>query len=116
MSCVSLATPGTEACDAVGGALRPKCREWPARGIRRVLSERVAFGMVLAALFGFLPSSVRRTSGFVLARYPGRATCQSELRFLLSAGRRSAHFRMASSVGQRDWPHGVRRYSTFGGT
>jgi hypothetical protein len=30
MSCVSLATPGTEACDAVGGALRPKWREWPA--------------------------------------------------------------------------------------
>src|SRR5713226_4345999 len=51
-----------------------------------------------------------------VARYSGRATCQSELRFLLSAGRRSAHFRMASSVGQRDWPHGVRRYSTFGGT
>src|SRR6267143_4834944 len=51
-----------------------------------------------------------------LARYSGRATCQSELRVLRSAGRRSAHFRMASSVGQRDWPHGVRRYSTFGGT
>ena len=31
-----------------------------------------------------------------------------ELRFLLYAGRRSAHFRMASSAGQRDWPHGVR--------
>ena len=27
---VSLATPGTEACDAVGGALRPEWREWPA--------------------------------------------------------------------------------------
>jgi DNA-binding transcriptional LysR family regulator len=25
-----LATPGTEACDAVGGALRPEWREWPA--------------------------------------------------------------------------------------
>jgi len=23
-----MATPGTEACDAVGGALRPKWREW----------------------------------------------------------------------------------------
>src|SRR5467141_2570448 len=43
-------------------------------------------------------------------------TCQNELRFLLSAGRRSAHFRMASSVGQRDWPHGVKQYSAFGGT
>jgi hypothetical protein len=30
MSCGSLATPGTDACDAVGGALRPKWREWPA--------------------------------------------------------------------------------------
>src|SRR6267143_4796423 len=54
--------------------------------------------------------------GSLQGRYSGRATCQSELRFLLSAGRRSAHFRMASSVGQRDWRHGVRRYSTFGGT
>jgi len=24
-----MATPGTEACDAVGGASRPKWREWP---------------------------------------------------------------------------------------
>jgi hypothetical protein len=47
---------GTEACDAVGGALRPKWREWPSRGIRRVLSELVAFGMLLAALFALLPS------------------------------------------------------------
>src|SRR5579864_9743496 len=31
MSCVSWATPGTEACDAVGRALRPKWREWLAR-------------------------------------------------------------------------------------
>jgi hypothetical protein len=30
MSWVSLATPATEACDAVGGALRPEWREWPA--------------------------------------------------------------------------------------
>jgi hypothetical protein len=29
MSCVSLATPRTEACDAVGGALRPEWRERP---------------------------------------------------------------------------------------
>src|SRR2546425_9077908 len=42
--------------------------------------------------------------------------CQRELRFLRSAGRRSAHFRMASRVGQRDWPHDVRQYSTLGGT
>src|SRR5258706_11563959 len=31
-------------------------------------------------------------------------------------GRRSAHFRIASSAGQRDCPHLVNRYSTFGGT
>jgi hypothetical protein len=30
MSCVSLATPGTEACAAVGGALGPLWRKWPA--------------------------------------------------------------------------------------
>jgi hypothetical protein len=28
----SLATPGTEACDATGGASRPQWREWPAPG------------------------------------------------------------------------------------
>jgi len=44
-SCVSMATPGTEACDAVGGALRPKWREWPSQAIRRVLPERVTFVM-----------------------------------------------------------------------
>jgi hypothetical protein len=32
-SCVSMATPGTEACDAVGGALGPKWRELPSRSI-----------------------------------------------------------------------------------
>ncbi len=58
-----MATPGTEACDAVGGALRPKWREWPSRAIRRVLSERVAFGILPAALFALLrscPSSGRK--------------------------------------------------------
>src|SRR6266478_3087298 len=57
-------------------------------------------------------SANRKLSGL----QSGVANCQRELRLLLSAGRRSAHFRMALSVGQRDWPHGVRRYSTFGGT
>jgi hypothetical protein len=47
-SYVSMATPGTDARDAVGGALRPKWREWPSRAIRRVLSERVTFGMLPA--------------------------------------------------------------------
>ncbi len=51
-----MATPGTEACDAVGAALRPKWREWPSRAIRRVLPERVAFGMLPAALFALLPN------------------------------------------------------------
>jgi hypothetical protein len=47
-----LATPKTEACDAVGGALRPKWREWPAGGIRRVgglalsiVCQRLAIGI-----------------------------------------------------------------------
>jgi hypothetical protein len=31
--------------------------EWPSRAIRRVLSERVAFGILPAALFALLPSS-----------------------------------------------------------
>src|SRR5260221_7193267 len=29
MLCLRLATPGTQACDAVGGAFRPEWREWP---------------------------------------------------------------------------------------
>ena len=62
------------------------------------------------------PNEPLTQNNFRFARYSGVADCQRELRFLLSAGRRSAHFRMASSVGQRDWPHDVRRYSTFGGT
>jgi hypothetical protein len=33
MSCVSLATPGTEACAAVGGAFRPQWREWPEKSV-----------------------------------------------------------------------------------
>ena len=35
-----MTTPGTEAYDAVGAALRPKWKEWPSRAIRRVLLER----------------------------------------------------------------------------
>jgi hypothetical protein len=58
----------------------------------------------------------REVHYFPVRRYSGAKKCQRELRFLRSAGRRSAHFRMASSVGQRDWPHGVKQYSTFGGT
>lgn len=38
------------------------------------------------------------------------------LTFLTRAGRRSAHFRMASSAGHRDCPHDVSLYSTLGGT
>jgi len=51
-----MATPGTEACDAVGGALRPKWREWPSQTIRRLLPKRVVFGMLPAALHAGLPS------------------------------------------------------------
>jgi hypothetical protein len=57
--CVSLATLGTEACDAVGGALRPKWREWPSQAIRRALPDRVGFCMLQAAL-ALLPSSAQR--------------------------------------------------------
>lgn len=35
MACVCLATPGTDACDAVGGAFRPECREWVGLSERR---------------------------------------------------------------------------------
>jgi hypothetical protein len=65
------------------------------------------------------PRSVRiaRHSGAVL----GRADepffgLRVSLTFLTCAGRRSAHFRMASSAGHRDCPHDVRLYSTLGGT
>ncbi len=33
----ALATPVAKTCDAGGGALRPKWREWPARALTRVL-------------------------------------------------------------------------------
>ena len=39
---------------AVGGALRPKGREWLSQAIERVLTERVPFGMLSAALFALL--------------------------------------------------------------
>ena len=62
---------------------------------------------------------------FWLARYSGAVLGRADeasfgLRvlpsFLTCAGRRSAHFRMASSAGHRDCPHDVRLYSTLGGT
>src|SRR5947208_2140138 len=36
----SLATLGTEACDAVGDAFRPQWRERPAKEFRRISSQR----------------------------------------------------------------------------
>jgi hypothetical protein len=74
--------------------------------------RRLARPVTTSAFVGTNPTS----DSFWLARQSGIANCQRELRFPLSAGRRSAHFSMASSVGQRDCPHDVRRYSTFGGT
>ncbi len=68
-----MATPGTEACDAVCGALRPKWREWPSRAMRRVLPERVAFGMLPAALFAFtgeLPVGRDTASHFLKQSFP----------------------------------------------
>ncbi len=47
MSCVSLATPGTEACDAVGGAFRT---EWPTARRQELRPGRYAAqpGVVIA--------------------------------------------------------------------
>src|ERR1700680_1044059 len=62
---------------------------------------------------------------FLLARHWGAVPARADepslalrpsLTLLTCVGRRSAHFRMASSAGQRDWPHDVRLYSTLGGT
>jgi hypothetical protein len=36
-----MATPGTEACAAVGGALGPKWREWPSLAIGGYYSSRL---------------------------------------------------------------------------
>ena len=87
---------------------------------RRPLGNNRACDSVTVLDHGFLeadfwPAQVGVVK-FRVARYSGVANCQRELRFLRSFGRRSAHFRMESSVGQRDWPHAVRQYSTFGGT
>jgi hypothetical protein len=46
---ISLATPGTEACDAVGGALRLQWREW--HQSREAMNWRLATKPTGAALF-----------------------------------------------------------------
>jgi len=48
---VSRATPGTKACDAVGGAFRPQRREWPMRKIFRVRSRA---GRVTTTISSFI--------------------------------------------------------------
>src|ERR1700676_2769357 len=52
MVCASLATPGTEACDAVGGAFRPQWTEWPSSEYwtSSVVRAEVALRMPLSAL------------------------------------------------------------------
>jgi hypothetical protein len=72
-----MATPGTEACEAVGGALRPKWREWPSQGIRRVLPERVTFGMLPAALFALLVETRLCAARVVPASLPDRISAES---------------------------------------
>src|SRR5437016_1693361 len=60
---------------------------------------------------------VARHSGAVLGRADEASLgLRVSLTFLTCAGRRSAHFKMASSAGHRDCPHNVRLYSTLGGT
>ena len=52
MPYVSLATPGTEACDAVGGAFRPQWTEWPSSEYwtSSVVRAEVALRIPLSAL------------------------------------------------------------------
>src|SRR5216684_1053123 len=67
MVCVSLATPVTEACDAVGGAFRPQWREWPAWACEesRSLNLNPVMRMVRAYLCRFVPSiSASCNSGY----------------------------------------------------
>jgi hypothetical protein len=60
---------------------------------------------------------IARHSGAVLERVDERFFgLRVSLTFLTCAGRRSAHFRMASSAGHKDCPHDVKLYSTLGGT
>jgi hypothetical protein len=66
---------------------------------------------------GIQGTSQNRHSGAVLGRADDLCfVLRVVLTFLACAGRRSAHFRMASSAGHRDCPHDVSRYSTLGGT
>src|SRR5947208_14942324 len=53
----SLATLGTEACDAVGDAFRPQWRERAAKEVRRISSQRASSRMTPVPPFAFLPSS-----------------------------------------------------------
>jgi len=79
-----MATPGTEAYDAVGGALKPKWREWPSRAIRRVLSERVAFdilpSMIDAKREDHFLQAAHRTNAAVEADEPGLGPSPGEYR------------------------------------
>src|SRR6266478_10041148 len=59
MVCASLATPGTEACDAVGGAFRLQWREWPSSEYwtSSVVRAEVALRIALTSFGSKVPTS-----------------------------------------------------------
>ena len=81
----------------IGGAATPACSSFVENLPFSTESTR---NFAVSLRWGF-PAALFRSSPLFRS-----SKCQRELRFSLSAGRRSAHFRMASRVGQRDWPHG----------
>src|SRR5258708_12472387 len=87
---------------------------WESAAVCR--TRKLTAGQTQALLIEHVSSATRTLEGFLvsfrLVRYKGPIIVLGPQCF----GRRSAHLRIASSAGQRDWPHSVNRYSTFGGT
>ena len=92
---------------------------WMPENISGVPAGRSVFHLTspLIGLLGRNSFWIARHSGAVLGRADEASFgLRVSLTFLTCAGRRSAHFKMASSAGHRDCPHDVRLYSTLGGT
>ena len=62
ISCLSLATPGTGAYDAIGGVFRPKCKEWPGRLVPFSSSFACVLGSRLQTIFSMFGTPLRRGS------------------------------------------------------
>src|SRR5438876_9852443 len=84
----SLATLGTEACDAVGDAFRPQWRERPAKEFRRISSQRHPREC----------RRLRRLHSYRVARRPCGRPALSELGVKVSLHRKETRFRNGKTL------------------